>query len=102
MTRVLPLHPPDPPEMHARAMDNLRFIRETMEAAATFTAVSGWGTVLIGLTALVAAGVAALTHSMAPWAFIWTCEPVLPVGIPVYASAPKAPAAGAPPWPGPA
>ncbi|HEY2026202.1 MAG TPA: hypothetical protein VGG78_04295 [Gemmatimonadaceae bacterium] len=102
MSRVLPLHPPDPPEMQARAMDNLRFIRETMAAAATFTAVSGWGTVLIGLTALVAAALAAMTHSMARWVFIWSCEAVLSVGISVYAMALKARAIGLPLWSEPA
>jgi hypothetical protein len=102
MTRVLPLQPPEPPEMQARAMDNLRFIRETMAAAATFTAVSGWGTVIIGLTALVAAGLASSTDSITRWVFIWTCEAVLSVAISVYAMALKARAAGLPLWSEPA
>jgi hypothetical protein len=102
MTRVLPLRPADPPEMQARAMDNLRFIRETMAAAATFTAVSGWGTMLIGLTALVATAVAASTTSVTRWVFIWMCEAVLSVGISVYTMALKARANGLPLWSEPA
>jgi hypothetical protein len=87
--------------MQARAMDNLRFIRETMEAA-TFTAVSGWGTVLTGATAMAAAGLAASTTSPMRWAFIWMFEAVLSVAISVYAMALKARAAGMPLWSEPA
>lgn len=102
MTRVLPLRPAEPPEMQARAMDNLRFIRQTMEAAATFTAVSGWGTVLIGLTALAATALASSTGSTARWAFIWIGEAVLAVAISVYTMTLKARAAGMPVWSEPA
>ena len=83
-------------------MDNLRFIRQTMEAAATFTAVSGWGTVLIGATAFGAALLASVTHSPTRWLFIWLCEACLSMGISVYSMAIKARAAKLPLWSEPA
>ena len=98
MTRVLPLRPTESPEIHARAMDNLRFIRETMEAAATFTAVSGWGTVAIGATAIGAAVLSAMTQSTTRWVFIWLCEAMLSVLISVYTMAIKARRAQQPLW----
>jgi hypothetical protein len=88
--------------MQARAMDNLRFIRETMEAAATFTAVPGWGTVAIGATALVATLLAASAGSTARWVFVWLSEGVLSVGIAVYTMGIKARAANLPLWSEPA
>jgi MFS family permease len=88
--------------MQARAMDNLRFIRETMEAAATFTAVSGWGTVVIGVTAIAAAALAAAAHDTTSWILIWLCEAALSVAISVYTMALKARAAKLPLWSEPA
>ena len=88
--------------MQARAMDNLRFIRQTMEAAGTFTAVSGWGTVVIGATAIGASMLAAATHSTTRWLFIWLCEAALSVGITIYTMALKARAAKLPLWSEPA
>ena len=55
-------------------MDNLRYIRETMERASAFTALSGWGEVSIGVSALVAAVVAAQQATTRAWLTIWMAE----------------------------
>ena len=49
---------PEPVSLQVHAMDNLQFIRETMERAGSFTAVPGWGGFAIGLSALLAAAIA--------------------------------------------
>jgi len=58
-------------------MDNLRFIRETMEGAARFTAVSGSGEIAVGLTALLAAWLGSLQESRPVWLGIWLAEAVV-------------------------
>ena len=64
----------EPSRLHARATDNLRFIRQTMENAGSFTAVPGWGGVLMGITALFAAVVAAQQSTAAAWLLTWLAE----------------------------
>lgn len=79
MTSIRLIHPPteEPPALHDRAMDNLRYIRETMERASFFTAVPGWGQVAIGLTALVTAYFAWRQSSPTAWLEIWFAEGII-------------------------
>jgi hypothetical protein len=103
MARIRPVSSgrPEPVALHDRAMDNLRFIRETMERAGSFTAVSGWGSILTGGTALVAAGVASMVEGPIAWLAVWTAEAMLALGIGAWAVVKKARAAGMPLLSGP-
>ena len=64
----------EPVSMQTHAMDNLRFIRETMERAGSFTAVPGWGGVGMGVSALAAAAVAARQPTLERWLITWLLE----------------------------
>ena len=63
-----------PPALHDRAMDNLRYIRETMENDTAFTAISGRGEMAIGATALIASVVAAQQTTSKAWVAVWLAE----------------------------
>jgi hypothetical protein len=70
-----------PRPLHDRALDNLRYIRQTMERAASFTAVPGWGLAVVGATALGAALLAARQPTPELWLAIWLGEAVVALAI---------------------
>ncbi len=76
--------------LHGRAMDNLAFIRNTMEAAGSFTAVSGWGMVAIGVLGLIAATAASLQTSDTGALTCWLLSAFLSPLIMIWAMVKKA------------
>jgi hypothetical protein len=84
----------EPIEMHARALDHLQYIRDTMAKASQFTAVPGWGGVAMGVTALIAAFFAGRQATIDGWLAVWFAEGMLAIGIGALAMKYKAEAAG--------
>jgi hypothetical protein len=76
MTQITPLPPRPRParELQDHAISDLRFIRQTMERAGVFTAVPGWGQVVVGATALAAAFFSSREATPAMWLIVWSVE----------------------------
>ena len=91
----------EPPALHDRAMDNLQYIRETMERATAFTGISGWGQVAIGVSALAASFIAAQQKSFTNWLAIWCAEALVALLITGWSMDRKARAAKMPLFSGP-
>lgn len=97
MSRPLRVDRPDTPvSLHERAMEDLRFIRRTMERSSSFTAVPGWGGVAIGAVALPAAWIASLQPTPARWLAVWMATAVVAAVIAAGTLALKARRFGAP------
>lgn len=86
----------EPPALHDRALDNLTFIRQAMERAGSFTAVSGAGIVTIGFIAIGAALLAARQASANGWLSVWIGAAAAAVVIELTLTARKARALGLP------
>lgn len=84
------------PALHDRAMDNLRYIRETMERATPFTGISGRGEMAIGVTALAASLIAAQQPTFNSWVAIWLAEALISLLIAGWSMDRKARAAQVP------
>src|SRR5512134_1658210 len=96
MASVTPLRPATRPvpALHDRAIDDLSFIRQTMERATPFTAVPGWGGVAMGATALVASAIAWGRPLDRIWVGIWLGAALLALFIGGWAMTRKASRAG--------
>jgi hypothetical protein len=79
--------------INERAIQNLQYIRETMERAGAFTAVPGWGGILMGVSALMTALISSRLPSRDLWFASWLGEAGLALAIGGWAMVQKAKAA---------
>lgn len=96
-----PMERATPTLLSSHALENLHFIRRTMENAGSFTAVPGWGGAAIGATALLAALAASRCETVFSWLASWGLEALLAMIILVLAMTYKARAAELPLFGGP-
>jgi hypothetical protein len=71
----------EPAPIHDHALNNLRYIRDAMERATSFTSLPGWGGVAVGITAIVTAVLAGREGPTRTWMLIWLGEAVLAAAI---------------------
>jgi hypothetical protein len=95
-------HPSGTTGLTPKLAEDLRYIRDTMERSAAFTAVSGWGQVLTGGTALGAAWLAARQPAPYAWLRVWLAEGLLAIAIGLLSCTWKANRRGLPLFSGPA
>jgi hypothetical protein len=84
--------PPTP--IDSGALENLRYIRSTIEAAHTFTTVPGKGCIAMGLTALAAVGLESIPTLAPHWLAIWVGAAIIACGSALWFMEQKAHAQG--------
>lgn len=89
----------EPLALQVYALRELQFIRRTMESTGYFTAVPGWGLMIIGCTAIATAAIAAQAAQEA-WLWVWMAEALLALLIGNVAMSWKAHRADVPLWSG--
>jgi hypothetical protein len=91
-----PKRPPrlEPTPIDSGALENLRYIRSTIEAAHTFTTVPGKGCIAMGITALVAVGFESIPQLATYWLGIWVGAAVVACGSALWFMEQKARAQG--------
>ena len=84
----------EPTPIDSGAVENLRYIRKTIEAADTFTTIPGKGCVAMGLTALVAVGIESIPPLAPHWLAVWVGAAIVACGSALWFMEQKARAQG--------
>jgi hypothetical protein len=87
---------PPPLPLHAHAEADLRYIRTAIERAGSFTSISGWGEVAVGVSALAAAAIAPADCTQDRWLAVWLGEALVAAAITVWAAVLKSQRLGVP------
>ena len=75
----------EPVNISDRAIDNLQFIRDTIERSTHFTAVPGYGGIFMGATAIAAAIIANFQPAIRDWLIVWLAEAFLAFAVGLFA-----------------
>jgi hypothetical protein len=84
----------EPTPIDSGAIENLRYIRSTIEAAHTFTTVPGKGCIAMGITALAAVGIESVPALAQYWLAVWVAAAALACGSALWFMEQKARAQG--------